>query len=385
MTIDFQPHIQQIKKLFPGQDRIALHEPQFFGKEMTYLADTIESTFVSSVGAYVNRVEDELAALTKTQRAVAVVNGTSALQVCLRLVGVQQGDEVLTQALSFVATSNSIAYLGAKPVFIDVDLDTMGMSPDALGTFLEEFAELREEGCYNKLTGKRIRACMPMHTFGFMCRIEQIKHICEQWHIPLIEDAAEALGSSYKNQPAGSFGKLSALSFNGNKLITAGGGGAIVMQDKKLGEKAKHLTTTAKLPHTYEYIHDALGYNFRMPNLNAALLCGQIEQMQIILERKKELFQAYETEFKDLLKPIPKDTQWNYWLMSLQLKDRKERDEFLEQSNAQGIMTRPIWTLLYKLPMYQDCQKDAQRNAECLEDRIVNIPSSAVIIPTNKS
>lgn len=385
MINDFTPQIQQIKDLFTDSERIALHEPQFFGKEVAYLTDTIETTFVSSVGAYVNRVEEELANLTQTKRAVAVVNGTAALQVSLRLTGVQQENEVLTQALSFVATANAIAFLGAQPVFIDVDLDTMGMSPQALLAFLEEFGDKKSDGCYNKKTGRKIAACVPMHTFGFMCRIDTLLEICQAWKIPLVEDAAEALGASYKNQPAGSFGQLGALSFNGNKLVTAGGGGAIVTQDKALGDQAKHLTTTAKVPHIYEYVHDALGYNFRMPNLNAALLCAQLEQLQVMTARKKKLFQAYEVAFEKLLKPIPKDNQWNYWLMSLELKDKKERDTFLEQSNAAGVMTRPIWKLLYKLPMYKTCQRDEQRNAEWLEDRIVNIPSSAISVNQTKA
>lgn len=377
---DYTSQIQKIKDIFDRQERIALHEPQFFGKEVAYLTDTIETTFVSSVGAYVNRIEEDLANLTQTKRAVAVVNGTAALQVSLRLAGVHQENEVLTQALSFVATANAIAYLGAQPVFIDVDLDTMGMSPEALLTFLEEFGDKRSDGCYNKKTGRKIAACVPMHTFGFMCRIDTLLEVCQAWKIPLVEDAAEALGASYKNQPAGSFGLLSALSFNGNKLVTAGGGGAIVTQDNDLGDQAKHLTTTAKVPHTYEYVHDALGYNFRMPNLNAALLCAQLEQLQTMIARKKHLYEAYESLFEEHLKPIPKDNHWNYWLISLELKDRNERDGFLEQSNVAGVMTRPIWTLLYKLPMYEHCQRDEQGNAEWLEDRIVNIPSSAIAI-----
>lgn len=377
---DFSSHILSLKGIFSNSARIALHEPQFFGKEVAYLTETIETTFVSSVGAYVNRVEEELSDLTQTRRAVAVVNGTAALQVSLRLVGVQQENEVITQALSFVATANAIAYLGAQPIFIDVDLDTMGMSPKALKAFLEAYGDKRSDGCYNKQTGKRLAACVPMHTFGFMCRIDEIKAICELWGIALVEDAAEALGASYKNQPAGSFGQLGALSFNGNKLVTAGGGGAIVTHDKTLGDKAKHLTTTAKVPHTYEYVHDTLGYNFRMPNLNAALLCAQLEQLQTMIARKKFLYETYESLFEEHLKPIPIDSQWNYWLMSLELKSRNERDAFLEQSNAAGVMTRPIWTLLYKLPMYEHCQRDEQKNAEWLEDRIVNIPSSAIEI-----
>tara|TARA_B100000965_G_scaffold406577_1_gene446243 strand:+ start:12300 stop:13439 length:1140 start_codon:yes stop_codon:yes gene_type:complete len=377
-VIDFSSQIRSIFNIFSTTGRIALHEPQFFGNEKNYVMNAIDSTYVSSVGAYVDSVEQKLAELTHTKRAVAVVNGTAALQIALKLVGVESGEEVITQALSFVATSNSIAYLGASPVFVDVDVDTMGMSPESLNAFLEEFGFIREGKCYNKLSGRRIAACVPMHTFGFMCRIDQIKEICSKWKIPLVEDAAEALGSSLGSQPAGSFGTLSALSFNGNKLVTAGGGGAVITNTEELGNTAKHLTTTAKRAHAYEYYHDTLGYNFRMPNLNAALLFAQLEQLPEMLLRKKRLYETYQFTFPELLKPIPTNTQWNYWLISLELGSKKERDEFLEQSNKAGVMTRPIWKLLYKLPMYEKCQRDHQSNAQWLEDRIVNIPSSAI-------
>jgi perosamine synthetase len=374
--------IKTIRNQFPGLDRIGLHEPQFFGNEKKYLAETIESTFVSSVGAFVDRFELDFASFTQTSKAVAVVNGTAALQVALRLAGVKKEEEVLTQALTFVATSNSILYNQAFPVFLDVDLDTMGMSPKALNTFLEEYGELRKEGCFNKSSGRRIAACMPMHTFGFMCRIDQILAICKTWNIPVVEDAAEALGSSYKGQAAGSFGALAAFSFNGNKIITAGGGGAIVSSNPDLARKAKYLTTTAKVPHPWAYEHDELGYNFRMPNLNAALLCAQLEQFELLKTSKNELFEGYKNNFFESgikLKPIPDDTDWNYWLISLEMENEKERDSFLKESNENGVMTRPIWQLMYKLPMYRDCQRDDQKNAEYLEQRIVNIPSSARI------
>jgi aminotransferase in exopolysaccharide biosynthesis len=374
--------IKSIKAQFPGLDRIGLHEPKFFGNEKKYLAETIESTFVSSVGAFVDRFETDFANFTQTSKVVAVVNGTAALQVALQLSGVKQGDEVLTQALTFVATSNSILYNQAFPVFVDVDLDTMGMSPKALEAFLEEYGELREEGCFNKSTGRRIAACMPMHTFGFMCRIDEILEICKTWSIPVVEDAAEALGSSFKGKAAGNFGKLAAFSFNGNKIITSGGGGAIVSSDSDLAIKAKYLTTTAKVPHPWAYEHDELGYNFRMPNLNAALLCAQLEQFEVMKASKKGLFEGYKKSFSESgikLKPIPEDTDWNYWLMSLEMDNEKERDAFLKISNSNGVMTRPIWQLMYKLPMYRDCQRDDQKNAEYLEQRIVNIPSSARI------
>jgi aminotransferase in exopolysaccharide biosynthesis len=376
----FRAFCGQVKSLFGHQEFIALHEPRFWGNEQKYLSETIESTFVSSVGAFVDKFESEFATFTQTNRAVAVVNGTAALQVSLRLAGVGENDDVITQSLTFVATANAITYNHAHPVFVDVDLQTMGMSPTALGDFLEEFAELREDGCYNKSSGRRIAACMPMHTFGFMCQMDQITAICSKWHIPVVEDSAEALGSSYKGKPAGSFGTFGSFSFNGNKIITSGGGGAIVSNDVELGNKAKYLTTTAKVPHRWEYYHDELGYNFRMPNLNAALICAQLEKFTFLKESKKGLYEDYRQCIADYglrLKAIPEDTDWNYWLMSVELEGEDERDAFLKCTNDLGVMTRPIWQLMHRLPMYADCRKDSQVNAEYLEKRIVNIPSSA--------
>ncbi len=371
-----------IRNRFPKEERIFLHEPKFFGNEKKYVLDAIDSTFVSSIGVYVDRFESELARFTNTSKATAVVNGTAAIQVALRLAGVQKKEEVLTQALTFIATSNAITYNQATPVFVDVDRDTMGMSPQALEAFLDDFGDLRENGCFNKSTGKRIGACLPMHTFGFMCRIDEIVTICNKWHIPVIEDAAESLGSSYKGKSAGSYGLAGVFSFNGNKIITSGGGGAIVSKDSTIARRAKHLTTTAKIPHVWAYEHDELGYNYRMPNLNAALICAQLEQLPTLKESKKKLYEEYDSHFRGSgvqLKAIPKDTDWNYWLISLEMEDRKERDEFLEHTNARGIMTRPIWQLMYRLPMYEHCQRDSMKNAEYLEERIVNIPSSARI------
>lgn len=359
---------------------IPLHEPKFIGNEKKYLLDTIDSTYVSSVGSYVNRFENEIAQLSKTAKAAAVVNGTAALQVSLRIAGVGDGDEVITQALTFVATANAIAYLNAQPVFIDVDRDTMGMSPKALESFLDEFAELREDGSYNKTTGKRLAACLPMHTFGFMCRIDEIVNLCKDWKIPVIEDAAEALGSTYKGKPAGSFGQMAAFSFNGNKIVTSGGGGAVVSLDSQFVDRVKYLTTTAKVPHKWEYFHDEMGYNFRMPNLNAALLCAQLEQLDVFMKSKKKVYEEYQDYFNknDInLKSVPTDTDWNYWLMSVELENKTERDAFLESTNKKGVITRPIWKLMYKLPFFKHCQRDQQENADYLEERIVNLPSSA--------
>lgn len=365
-----------------NQNFIPLHAPVFKGREREYLMESIDSTFVSSVGKYVDAVEAFGASYTKTKKAVAVVNGTAAMQAALRLVNVKHGEEVITQALTFVATANSIAYNGAHPVFVDVDRDTMGMSPDALKSFLEEHAEKRVEGVYNKTSGKRIAAVLPMHTFGFLCRIQEIKRICEDWSIPLIEDAAEALGSFGTNGgSAGSYGSLGTFSFNGNKIITSGGGGLIVTNDEELGKKAKYLTTTAKKPHSYEYYHDELGYNFRMPNLNAALLLAQFENLEEYRAAKANVFKLYSEGLKNnnitLVRTPETTSQWNHWLISVQLENREERDAFLKGTNERGVMSRPIWQLMYRLPMYANCQRDAQINAEFLEERIVNIPSSA--------
>ena len=371
--------ISFIKAQYKTENFIPLHVPHFGGNEKKYLLDTIDTTFVSSVGAYVDQFELMMQTITKTQKAVAVVNGTSGIQVALRLVGVNAGDEVLTQALTFVATANAIAYLNASPVFIDVDLDTMGLSPKAVASFLQEFGDLREDGCYNKKTGKRISACVPMHTFGFPVHLDELITVCTNWKIPVVEDAAESLGSEYKGKPTGSLGKVGVFSFNGNKIVTCGGGGTIVTNDIVLGEKGKYLTTTAKIPHAYEYVHDEMGYNFRMPNLNAALACAQLEQLDGFLENKRTLAKEYASFFATngiKFRTETPDTKANYWLMCVELENKVERNLFLETTNANDVMTRPIWQLMYRLPMYAHCQKDNQLNAEFLEERIVNIPSS---------
>lgn len=372
-TIDF------IKNQFPNKDFIPLHEPNFSGREKEYILDTIESTFVSSVGAFVDKFEIMMAELSKTQKAVAVVNGTSALQVALRLSGVGSGDEVLTQALTFIATINAIIYNGASPVFLDVDLDTMGLSPNAVQAFLEEFGEIRDGVCYNKKTNKRIAACMPMHTFGFPVHLDKLIVICNKWKIPVVEDAAESIGSEYNGIPTGCFGKLGVFSFNGNKIVTSGGGGAIVTNDIQLGIKAKHLTTTAKVPHQYEYVHDDIGYNFRMPNLNAALACAQLEQLNSFIQNKRNLASEYSVFFESIgvkFRTELPNTKANYWLMCIELENTKDRDSFLKETNEKKVMTRPIWQLIFKSPLYSNFQRDSQVNAIYLENRIVNIPSS---------
>jgi perosamine synthetase len=368
-----------IKSQFGNKDFIPLHEPKFLGNEKKYVIDTIDSTFVSSVGTYVDKFEVMMSNIAGVKRSVAVVNGTSALQVSLSLAGVNNGDEVITQALTFIATANAIIYNGASPIFLDVDLDTMGLSPNAVEAFLEDFGELREGVCYNKKTNKKIAACMPMHSFGFPVHLNELLDVCNKWNIPIVEDAAEAIGSEYHSKPLGGFGKLGVFSFNGNKIVTSGGGGAIVTNDIELGIKAKHLTTTAKVPHPYEYVHDEIGYNFRMPNLNAALACAQLEQLHSYIENKRKLAFEYKFFFESMgvkFRTELPNTKANYWLMCIELKNKKDRDSFLKETNDNKVMTRPIWQLIYKSPLYSNFQRDSQINAIYLEDRIVNIPSS---------
>jgi aminotransferase in exopolysaccharide biosynthesis len=371
--------IDFIRDKFQTKEFIPLHAPVFSGNERKYVMDTLESTFVSSVGAYVDLSEKLISEISGTQKAVAVVNGTSALQIAMQLAGVQKGDEVLTQALTFVATANAIHYTGAEPVFLDVDYDTMGLSPEAVAEFLTEYGEQRAEGTYNKKTGKRISACVPMHTFGFPVHLDELVSICQEWNIPIVEDAAESLGSYYKGKHTGAFGKLGIFSFNGNKIVTCGGGGMIVTDDIELGIKGKYLTTTAKVPHPYEYVHDQIGYNFRMPNLNAALVCAQLEQLDKFLENKRALANEYSSFFDGIgikFRKENENTKVNYWLMCVELQNLEERNAFLKETNDGKTMTRPIWQLMYRLPMYQHCFRDDQKNAIFLEERIVNIPSS---------
>ena len=342
---DFNSVLSFIKGQYKTESFIPLHVPHFGGNEKKYLLETIDSTFVSSVGAHVDQFELMMQAITQTQKAVAVVNGTAGIQVALRLVGVQAGDEVLTQALTFVATANAITYQNATPVFLDVDLDTMGLSPKSVAKFLEEFGDLREDGCYNKKTGKKISACVPMHTFGFPVHLDELIAVCNAWKIPVVEDAAESLGSMYKGKPTGSLGKVGVFSFNGNKIVTSGGGGAIVTKDISIGEKGKYLTTTAKVPHPYEYVHDEMGYNFRMPNLNAALACAQLEQLNGFLENKRKLAKEYQSFFASngiKFRTETPDTKANYWLMCVELENKAERDLFLAATNSNSVMTRPI-------------------------------------------
>ncbi len=385
----YEDIVNFIKKLYLNPNSqilnptIPLHEPVFIGNEKKYLNDCIDSTFVSSVGKYVDRFEKEFAEYVGSKYAVATVNGTSALHISLLLAGVESGDEVITQPLTFIATCNAISYCGAKPVFVDVDRDTMGLSPESLKKFLEENCEVVDEKCINKTTNATIKACVPMHTFGHPCKIDEIQKVCAEWHITLIEDAAESLGSRYKNKHTGTFGKLGAFSFNGNKIITSGGGGAIVTDDEELAKRAKHLTTTAKVPHPYEYVHDEVGYNYRMPNLNAALLVAQLEQLDKFLQNKRELTLKYEELFKEYddieFVKEPQNATSNYWLQAVVLENLETRNKFLEYTNKSGIMTRPIWKLMNELEMFKDTQCSGLDNAKYLEERVVNIPSGVTL------
>ena len=369
-----------IKQKFPDQDFIPLHAPVFQGNERKYLIDAIDSTFVSSVGAYVNKFEEMMAKITGAKYAIAIVNGTNALHMGLLLSDVERGDEVLSQSLTFVATCNAISYISAIPVFIDVDKDTLGMSPLALSAFLDEHAVLSSDGfTYNKSTGNRIKACVPMHTFGLPCRIDQLAKICAKWNIDLVEDAAESLGSYFKGQHTGVFGKTGIFSFNGNKTVTCGGGGAIVTNDEHIAKRAKHLTTQAKVPHKWNFIHDEIGYNYRMPNLNAALACAQLEQLEKFVDNKRALAEDYRSFFKDTAFNFVNEvtgTRSNYWLNAILLKDKLERDNFLEYMNGNGIMSRPVWELMHRLPMFNKSSHGSLSNSEWIADRLVNIPSS---------
>lgn len=360
---------------------IALHEPLFIGNEKKYIEECIDSTFVSSVGKFVDRFEDDIARFTGAQKAVVCVNGTNGLHMALMLAGVKQGEEVITQPLTFIATANAISYCGAHPVFVDIDKDTLGLSPHALDSFLKQNTEIKADGCYNKLTKRKITAVVPMHTFGHPCRIDEIAEICKNYNIQLVEDAAESLGSYYKGKHTGNFGNIGVLSFNGNKIVTTGGGGMLLFNDELLAQKAKHLTTQAKIPHAWEFVHDDIGYNYRMPNINAALGVAQLEQIEKFLVAKRSLANAYSIFFTGIgIKFVvePENSVSNYWLNAILLKDRQERNDFLEYTNKKGIMTRPVWELMNRLPMFQKAQCGDLSNAEWIADRLVNISSSVI-------
>lgn len=379
ISTTFSQHLDFIKSLYKDKSFIALHEPSFWGNEREYLVDCIDSTFVSSIGEYVDKFERSISQFTGATYSIAIVNGTSALHLALEIAGVKSDDEVITQALTFVGTCNAISYCGASPVFIDISPKTLGMSADSLEKYLAENTIIQDGECINKNTGSRIAAVMPMHTFGHPVEIDRILAISESYGIVVIEDAAEALGSFYKGKHVGTYGKVGILSFNGNKIITTGGGGMIITNDSEIAEKAKHLSTTAKIDHQFLFNHDAIGYNYRLPNINAALGCAQMENLDVYLDQHRQMSEIYKDYFKDtnidyIDQPI--DSESNHWLNAILLNNEKDRDAFLKEANKSNIMLRPPWTLMHNLEMYKHCSHDSLENAINLSKRILNIPSS---------
>ena len=372
-----------IHDLYGVQDFVPLAVPVFIGNEKKYLNECIDTTYVSSVGKFVDRFEEDTARYTGCKRAVVCVSGTNALHMSLMLAGVKRDDEVLTQALTFIATCNALSYIGAHPVFIDVDKDTMGLSPVAVREWLAKNSEQKNGECYNKRTGRRVKACVPMHTFGHPVHLDELVEVLKEYNIELVEDAAESIGSLYKGKHTGTFGKVGALSFNGNKTITTGGGGMMLFNDEELGAFAKHLTTQAKIPHRWEFRHDHIGYNYRMPNINAALGCAQLEHIEEYVANKRETAKAYEEFFKDIpdieFFVEPENTRSNYWLNAVILKDKDAQLEFLQYTNDNSVMTRPIWELMNRLTMFENCENDGLKNTIWFADRVVNIPSSVRI------
>lgn len=377
---DYKQIVDFIRDLYGTSDFVPLAVPKFIGNEKKYLNECIDTTFVSSVGKFVDRFEENMARYTGAKRAVVCVSGTNALHMALMLAGVERDDEVLTQALTFIATCNALSYIGAHPVFLDVDVTTMGLSPDAVKEWLAKNAEIRNNQCYNKRTGRRVKACVPMHTFGHPIRLDELVAVCEEYHIEIVEDAAESIGSLYKGKHTGTFGKIGALSFNGNKTITTGGGGMLLFNDEELGAYAKHLTTQAKIPHRWEFRHDQIGYNYRMPNINAALGCAQLEHIEEYVADKRATAAAYRDYFSRMdgieFYVEPENTRSNYWLNAVLLPNREEQQAFLQYTNDNGVMTRPIWELMNRLPMFENCETDGLKNTQMFADRVVNIPSS---------
>ncbi|MDQ8021297.1 MAG: LegC family aminotransferase [Moraxellaceae bacterium] len=384
--LDIPALIATLRRVLPERERIALHEPEFGLAERQALLECLDSGYVSTVGKHVERFEGELAAYTGASHVVAVVNGTAALHIALKLVGVEQGDEVLMPALSFVATANAASYCGARPHFVDSEFTSLGMDAAALDEHLRHIAVASKEGWRNRETGARLAAIVPMHTFGHPVDLDALVALSERWHIPLVEDAAESLGSFYKGRHTGRAGRISALSFNGNKIITTGGGGAILTEDAKLAERARHITTTARVGRGWTFQHDEVGYNYRMPNLNAALGCAQVMRLPAFVAEKRTLAARYREALRDVagLKFVaePADTQSNYWLCAVLLDEARGntscdlRDTVLQATNELGIMTRPAWNLLHTLPMYADCPRAALPVAEALARRLINLPSS---------
>lgn len=386
---EFKEIVNFIRQLYKTPEGfIPLHAPVFNGNEKKYLEECIDSTFVSSVGKFVDLFEEKMAEYTGAKKAVVCVNGTNALHLALMMVGVERETEVITQPLTFIATANAISYCGAHPIFLDVDLDTLGLSPTALRNWLETSTIQRlnksthQQQTINKKTGRPITACVPMHTFGHPARIDEIVEICNEYNIPVVEDAAESLGSFYKGQHTGTFGKIGVLSFNGNKIITTGGGGMLLFNDEELAAKAKHLTTQAKVSHSWEFMHDKIGYNYRMPNINAALGVAQLEQIDNHLATKRKLAETYKNFFAQTevqFIPEPENARSNYWLNCILLPNRHGRDAFLKYTNEHDIMTRPVWELMNRLPMFKNAQCGDLINSEWIADRLVNIPSSVII------
>lgn len=380
---DYKSTIDFIKSVYGNMEFTPLSVPKFVGNEKKYLNECIDTTFVSSVGKFVDRFEEDMAKYTGAKKAVVCVSGTNALHMALMLVGVERNDEVLTQALTFIATCNALSYIGARPVFLDVDRSTMGLSPDAMKEWLVRNTEQKNGECYNRKTGRRVKACVPMHTFGHPVRIEEIADVCKEYNIELVEDAAESIGSTYKGRHTGTFGKVGAVSFNGNKTITTGGGGMMLFNDEKLGAYAKHITTQAKVPHRWEFRHDHIGYNYRMPNINAALGCAQLENLDRYIESKRKVAAEYTAYFQNVdgidFFVEPENTFSNYWLNAVILPDKEHQTKFLEETNDNGVMTRPIWELMNRLPMFEHCENDGLVNTVWFADRVVNIPSSVRI------
>lgn len=382
MTITPLQLTEFIRSRYRTEGGIPLHAPSFGVSERKYLMDCLDSTFVSSVGAYVDQFEEEFARITGAIKAVSVVNGTAGLHVALRLVGVEQGDLVLTQSLSFVATCNAIAYCGARPLFADVDRETLGLSPRAVEALLEDIAMRDENGAVCRSSGRRIRACVPMHTFGHPVDLHGLLAVCNKWGIALVEDAAEALGSLYRDRHVGNHGCIGVFSFNGNKIITTGGGGALIFSDAQLAARARHLTTTAKQPHAWEFVHDEIGYNYRMPNINAALGCAQLERLNSYIEAKRTLAAAYANflQGSDLTFCVePPGTRSNYWLCAVICPDHTFRDVLLTELNAKGIGVRPVWMPMHQTAMYRDAPRGPLPMTEFLADRLINLPSSPIV------
>ncbi len=381
MTITAKRIVDFVQETYSTKEFIPLHAPSFSGNEKNYVMETIDSTFVSSVGKFVDDFEKKIEAYTGAAKAVATVNGTAALHAALYMAGVQRGDLVITQALTFVATCNALYHMGAEPVFVDVSPVSLGLCPKALETYLDEFAVTTEDGCVHKSTGQKISAVVPMHTFGHPVELDELLTVCNRWKIALVEDAAESLGSFYKGKHTGTIGDLAAVSFNGNKIITTGGGGMVLCHDEALGNKTKYVTTTAKVPHPFEFYHDEPGFNYRMPNLNAALGCAQMESLPHYLKQKRELAHQYQALFtgSDYQFVVePEYAQSNYWLNAILCPDAESRNLLLEQTNNAGVMTRPIWQLMHRLPMFSGAMRGDLTHSEYIEAHLINLPSSPV-------